>query len=82
MTITLIKKPTFLPREVSGCQTSLGKAYRLVQPRADTNARHIGDIYIACTHMLMNLDVPGHRTKHTDDIYVEVDLEITVKEKY
>lgn len=78
--ITVIDKPQPCVG-ISGTETVAGSAYRLVHDSIG-RGRNVGRIYIRTYDTrLLNLTAPGHRSANHTDRYVEVDLEIHVKEK-
>lgn len=65
---------------VSGDCLKTGRAYRLII--SGTSGAFVGNIYIKGTRDIVSLSNDGStRTPMACDKYVEVDLEITVKEK-
>lgn len=78
--ITVIAKPQPCVG-IKGTETIAGSAYRLVHDSLGSSL-YTGNIYIR-THdnELLNLSERGHRVPRSTDRYVEVDLDIIVKEK-
>jgi len=75
-----IKKTGVCHKYISGDRLTTGSAYRLAT--SETSGEFIGSIYIKGTRDIMSLSNPGSiRSPDGCDKYVEVDLEITVKEK-
>lgn len=82
--ITVIIQPP--PRVgIKGTETIAGSAYRLVHdamPGAFGTSLCVGSIYIRTySDQMLNLSKTGHRQANPEDRYVEVDLDIIVKEK-
>lgn len=77
--ITVIAKPQPCVG-IKGTETIAGSAYRLAHD--SLGSVFIGNIYIR-THdnQMLNLSKTGHRRPKPEDRYVEVDLDIIVKEK-
>ena len=66
---------------ISGTETVAGSAYRLVHD-SNGSGQNVGRIYIRTYGtQLLNLTASGHRSANHTDRYVEVDLDIIVKEK-
>lgn len=82
--ITVIAQPQPLVG-IKGTETVAGHVYRLVHdslPHAALSSRYAGSIYIRTYgDELLNLSKAGHRVPKSTDRYVEVDLDIIVKEK-
>ena len=77
--ITVITKPQPCVG-IKGTETVAGRAYRMVHD--SLGPLLIGDIYIRTYGtQLLNLTASGHRSANHTDRYVEVDLDIIVKEK-
>lgn len=77
--ITVIAKPQSCV-SIKGTETVGGSAYRLVHD--SLSSVYTGNIYIrAYDDTLLNLSTPGVRNTMPEDRYVEVDLDIIVKEK-
>lgn len=77
--ITVIDKPQPCVG-IKGTETVAGSAYRLVHD--SLGAMYTGDIYIRTyDDKMLNLSKTGQRYPSPEDHYVEVDLDIIVKEK-
>jgi hypothetical protein len=75
-----IKAARVCENYVSGDCLTIGKAYRLAD--SETSRGFIGSIYLKGLRDIMSLNNPGSiRSPLSSDKYIEVDLEVTVKEK-
>lgn len=74
----IVKAAGVCDKYISGNCLKVGRAYRL----AATSGGFIDNIYIKGANEIVSLSNPGFvRSPEVCDKYVEVDLEITVKEK-
>ncbi len=80
MSVTIIDTDRKAQR-VSGTDTVIGKAYRLVKTHHDQASPNIGAVYMRIYNGCVNLKSAGVRSIDAGDKYEEVDLEIHVKEK-
>ena len=77
--ITVIAKPQPCVG-IKGTETTARRAYRLVHDSLAQNSTD--DIYIrSFGNEMLNLSKLGYRRPNPEDRYVEVDLDIIVKEK-
>lgn len=75
-----VKDAGVCKEHISGDCLRTGRAYRLAA--SETGRGFIGNIYIKGVNDIVSLSNPGSaRNPSVSDKYVEVDLEITVKEK-
>lgn len=75
-----IKESSVCDRYISGDHLLTGRAYRLAI--SGPSGEFIGSVYIKGPRDIISLSNPGSiRSPEARDKYVEVDLEITVKEK-
>lgn len=78
--ITIVEEKKTPPRVVAGNRLQAGKAYRLVRNHI-TEGFNEGEVYFAAADSAINMKTGTVRGKHSLDEYIEVDLEILVKEK-
>lgn len=80
MTITV--KAAKVPQQMTDGKLAVrGRAYRLVRQASGCAIDYIGNVYIATTANLTNVKTGEFRNRDDEDRYVEVDLEIIVKER-